>query len=86
MGRWADMMKRLGGGEVPRNAFDNDFFTWWDQQIITVDDYPYVGLDFRGDLDLALPPNVAWGEIGKIFLFFYFLDFSNIMMNFEKYF
>ena len=67
MGRWADLMKRLGGGEVPSTTFDDGFFTWWDHQIIAVDDYPYVGLDFRGDLDLALPPNAAWGEIGKDF-------------------
>lgn len=31
MGRWAALMKRLGGGEVPRTAFDDEFFTWWDQ-------------------------------------------------------
>jgi hypothetical protein len=67
MGRWADLMKRLGGGEVPRNAFDDDFFAWWEQQIIAIDDYPYAGLDFRGDPDLVLPPDAAWGEIGKIF-------------------
>ena len=79
-------MKRLGGGEVPRTAFDDDFFTWWDQFIIAVDDYPYSGLDFRGDPDLELPPDAAWGEIGKNFFdFMIFLDFSNIIMQFEKY-
>lgn len=51
-----------------------------------MDDYPYAGLDFRGDPDLALSSNVAWGEIGKNFLFYDFLDFSNIMIHFEKYF
>ena len=65
MGRWADLMKCLGGREVPQTAFDDDFLTSWDQQIIAVDDYPYAGLDFRGDPDLALPPNAAWGEIYK---------------------
>jgi len=67
MGRWADLMKRLGGGEVPRSAFDDEFYTWWEQQIVAVDDYPYSGLDFRGDPDLELPPDAAWGEIGKNF-------------------
>ena len=87
MGRWADLMKRLGGGEVPRNAFDDDFFAWWEQQIIAIDDYPYAGLDFRGDPDLVLPPDAAWGEIGKIIMIFYdFYDFSSIMMNVEKHF
>ena len=51
------------GDDVARMTFDDEFFTWWDQQIITVDDYPYVGMDFRGDPDLVLPPNVAWGDI-----------------------
>ena len=68
MGRWDDLMKRLGGGEVPRNAFDDHFFAWWEQQIIAVDDYPYAGLDFRGDPDLVLPPDAAWGKIGRNFL------------------
>lgn len=26
MGRWANLMKRLGGGDVPRTTFDDDFF------------------------------------------------------------
>jgi len=39
-------MNCLGDGEVPQTAFDDDFFTWWDQQIIVVDDYSDVGLDF----------------------------------------
>ena len=58
-------MKRLGGGEIPRTTFDDDFFSQWEQQIIVVDDYPYVGLDFRGDPDLALPPGTTWGDIGN---------------------
>ncbi len=68
-------MKRLGGGEVPRTSFDDEFFTWRDQQIIVVDDYPYAGLDFQGDPDLALLLNATWGEIGKDFLFYDFFGF-----------
>ena len=60
-------MKRLGGGDVPQIAFDDDFFSWWEQQIITIDDYPYAGLDFRGYPDLVLPPTTEWGDIGKCF-------------------
>jgi len=30
MGRWVDLMKRLGGGDVPQHAFDDDFFSWWE--------------------------------------------------------
>jgi len=65
MGRWANLMKHLGGADIPRTAFDDDFFSWWDQQIIAIDDYPYAGLDFRGDPDLVLPPTATWGNIGK---------------------
>ena len=46
MGRWADLMKCLGGEDMPRMTFDDEFFTWWDQQIIVVNDYPYAGMDF----------------------------------------
>ena len=67
--RWADMMKRLGGSEVPRTTWDDEFFQWWGEQIITVEDYPYVGMDFRGDLDLVLPPGAAWGTVGKFAIF-----------------
>ncbi len=42
MGRWVDLMKHLGGGDVPEMTFDDELFTWWDQRIIAVDDYPYV--------------------------------------------
>lgn len=43
------------------------FFAWWDQQIIAVNDYLYAGMDFQGDLDLVLPPNATWGDIGNNF-------------------
>ena len=73
--RWADMMKRLGGSEVPRTTWDDEFFLWWREQIIAVDDYPYAGMDFRGDPDLVLPPGAAWGVVGKFFKNFNLYDF-----------
>lgn len=45
MGIWVDLMKFLGGGDVPRMTFDDDFFTRWDQQIIIVNDYLYESMD-----------------------------------------
>jgi len=78
-------MERIGGGDVPRIAFDNDFFSWWEQQIIAVDDYLYANLDFWGDPNLALLPSAAWGDIGNKYFLFYdfyeFYDFSNMKMN-----
>ena len=73
--RWADMMKRLGGSEVPRTTWDDEFFRWWGEQIIAVDDYPYAGMDFRGDPDLVLPPGTAWGTVGKFAKFFDLYNF-----------
>ena len=29
-------------------------------------EYPYVGMDYRGDPDLVLPDGEQWGAIGKI--------------------
>jgi len=65
MARWADLMMGLGGGEVPINTFDDEFFSWWEQEVIAVEDYPYASMDFRGDQDLVLPPEATWGAIGK---------------------
>ena len=28
-----------------------------------VEDYAYVGTDFRGDPDLSLPPGAQWGDV-----------------------
>ena len=30
-----------------------------------VEDYVYVSTEFRGDLDLPLPVDAQWGNIGK---------------------
>ena len=62
-------MKRMGGSEVPRTTWDDEFLQWWAEQVIAVEDYPYAGMDFWGDPDLVLPPGAAWGTIGKIAIF-----------------
>ena len=67
--QWVDLLKRLGGSEVPRTTWDDEFFQWWGEKIIAVEDYPYAGMDFRGDLDLIIPPGMAWGTVGKIAIF-----------------
>jgi len=66
----ADLMKCLGGGDELRMNFNDEFFAWWDQQIIAVNNYPYAGMDFQGDPDLVLPPNATCGDIGNNFLSF----------------
>ena len=57
-------MRRLGRGRVD-NPYPADLFPWWRRQIIAIGDYPYAGIDFRGDLDMALPLGAAYGDIGK---------------------
>ena len=37
-----------------------------------LEQFPYVGLDFRGDTDFVLPPGGAWGDSG----IFYFQNFN----------
>ena len=61
---WENVMRRLGGGRVA-NPYRADFFPWWQRQIITIDDYPYAGIDFHGDPDMPLPPAESYGDIGN---------------------
>jgi hypothetical protein len=32
--------------------------------VISLDDYPYLGIDFKGDIDMLLPPGSAYRDIG----------------------
>ena len=38
------------------------FFIWLHGQLIVVQDWPYVGTNFMGDLDLPLPEGEEWEE------------------------
>ena len=62
--RWANVMRRLGGGRVS-NPYLAQFFPWWRRQLTAIDNYPYAGIDFRGDPDMPLSPGAAYGDIGK---------------------
>ena len=66
------------GTEVVR--FKPEYFQWLENQVFSIQDFPYAGVDFRGDPDMALPPGEQWDDSGKIifnifliFIFFYFL-------------
>ena len=59
---WENFMHRLGGGRVA-NPYLTEFFPWWQRQLIAIDDYPYAGIEFCGDLDMPLPLGVAYGDI-----------------------
>ena len=76
---WADAMRRLGGGRVA-NPYPADFFPWWQRQIVSIYDYPYGGIDFRGDSDMPLPPGSAYGDIGNESLPLLFLNFLSYLI------
>ena len=52
----------VGRGKV---KFGHLFFRWLRDQILMVEDYAYVGMDFSGDLDLPLPLGGQWSDLGK---------------------
>jgi len=56
-------MRWQGGDRVP-TPYNDDLFYWWRKKIIALDDYPYAGIDFRGDPDMPLPLGTAYGDIG----------------------
>jgi hypothetical protein len=58
----------------PIVKYDDIFFDWLQNQMLMVDDYAYAGLDFRGDPDLALPEDAQWGDLGKKYTHFLFLN------------
>jgi len=63
MKRWCDVMSQHVAGPIIR--YNDTFFYWLEPQILMVDDYAYVGLDFLNDPDLVLPEGSQWGELGK---------------------
>jgi hypothetical protein len=74
MVQWTEMMRWQGGGRVP-TPYNDDFFHWWRRQIISLDDYPYAGIDFKGDPDMPLPPGTTYRDIGMSNFFKYFIFF-----------
>ena len=51
---------RSTGGRSSTSFFREDFFSRLDQDILLVDDYGYVGIDFRHDPELVLPKGEDW--------------------------
>ena len=57
------MSRHAGQSQI---SFSDTFFRWFDRQEMAYAEYPYAGMDFRGDPDLVLPDGEPWGAIGKI--------------------
>jgi hypothetical protein len=70
--RWCWLMARHMAGPIVK--YDDIFFDWLQNHMLMVDDYDYAGLDFQGDLDLALPENAPWGDLGKKYMHLLFLN------------
>jgi hypothetical protein len=77
MERWTSLSPRLGN-EPSTFHFTADFFAWWRRQLVVIEDFPYVGVDFRGSADLVLPEETQWDASGTkdhnlvtIFFFLY---------------
>ena len=51
--RWVQVMVRTGAGRG-RVKFSDLFFRWLRDQILMVEDYAYIGMEFTGDTDLPL--------------------------------
>jgi hypothetical protein len=62
MKRWVDLMAHVAD---PIVKYNDVFFDWLRTQMLMVDDYAYVGMDFRGYPDLVLPEGSQWGDTGE---------------------
>jgi hypothetical protein len=63
MDMWTSLSPRLGNG-TSSFRFTSDFFAWWRMQFMVIKDFPYVGVDFRGSVDLVLPKGIQWDASG----------------------
>jgi hypothetical protein len=48
MSWWTKVIRQLGGGWVT-TPYNDEFFIWWCRQVISIEDYPYDGIDYTGN-------------------------------------
>jgi hypothetical protein len=63
MKRWVDIMAQHGGSHIIR--YNDIFFECLRTKMLMVNDYAYVGIEFCGYPDLALPKGSQWGDVCK---------------------
>ena len=63
-----------------QSVYDDEFYIWWERQLLALEQFLYAGMDFRGDPDLVLPPRGAWGELGNFLICKFFKFFMNFKM------
>ena len=73
--RWVAVMARHPdeGTEVVR--FTPEYFHWLEDQVFSIQDFPYDGVDFRGDPDMVLPRGEQWDDTSN-FIFHKFFKLS----------
>ena len=49
------MMVREGGSRVGRFFIEEMLEKWW-KILVVIEEYPYVGMDYHGDLEMPRPP------------------------------
>ena len=66
MVRWSALIARhaIEGTEIVR--FPPSYFRWLYRQIFVIEDFPYAGIDFRGDREMVLLVGEQWDDSGKI--------------------
>ena len=87
MSRWVDAMAFQGRGGGPKVTCRSTFFCWLRIQLLMVEDYAYVRIDFREDPDLPIQYGDEWDDQGKketiIHVFFcifnFIFDFYDVM-------
>jgi hypothetical protein len=52
---WEVFLPRQGGGKTNESIYD-DLFAWLSRHIPVIEDYPYAGIDFSRDPEIAIPP------------------------------
>jgi hypothetical protein len=79
MERWVSLSPRLGN-EPLTFRFTADLFAWWRRKLLVIEDFPYVGVDFRGSENLLLPEDTHWDPSSMkdhklVMIFFVFICF-----------
>jgi hypothetical protein len=60
---WTSLSPRLGTDS--EFIFTDEFFAWLRRQLIVIEDFPYVEVDFRGIMDLVLLDGMDWDSSGE---------------------
>ena len=74
--RWVAVMARHPDEGAAVVRFTDSYFHWLEDQVFAIQDFPYAGVDFRGDPDMVLPQGEQWDDRGTLF----FTIFSNYII------